>query len=75
MGKDYYEVLGVSKDADEDQLKKGAWRSHCCDSFTRPVEVMSGSARSLCCVCLIACSWIPLMDALVCMVQPTGSWQ
>ena len=24
MGKDYYEVLGVSKDADEDQLKKGA---------------------------------------------------
>ena len=37
MGKDYYEVLGVSKDADEDQLKKGARRSHCCDCITSPV--------------------------------------
>ena len=37
MGKDYYEVLGVSKDADEDQLKKGAGRTRRCSCITSSV--------------------------------------
>lgn len=28
MGKDYYDILGVSKDADEAELKKGIESSH-----------------------------------------------
>ena len=79
MGKDYYEVLGVPKDADEDQLKKGAGLCHTCDNITEScLELMRGhaeQARPLSCVCLIILGWLPRPLTAFFVMQLTGNWQ
>ena len=79
MGKDYYEVLGVSKDADEDQLKKGARRCHRCDSTTSPVlssyqEMRNMPDHSAVSVSLHTIGSLSLTPVFLVM-QLIGSWQ
>ena len=79
MGKDYYEVLGVSKDADEDQLKKGAGRYQCCDCITSPVLNSDQEMRSMPDHSAVSVSPHTLellsLTPFFCVMQLTGSWQ
>ena len=79
MGKDYYEVLGVSKDADDDQLKKGAGRYYCCDCITNPILSSYQEMRNMPDHPAVSASLHTLallsLTPVFCVMQLTGSWQ
>ena len=79
MGKDYYEVLGVSKDADDDQLKKGAGRDYCCGCIANPILSSYQEMRNMPDQTAVSVSShtlaLLLLTPVFCVMQLTGSWQ